>query len=450
MRKSTQITVAVAGGLLPMFLYSYATGPDPRKTGAPGDQTCAQSQCHTGTALNAGGGSISLTSSAGSTYTPGQQQTLTLTITDSRARVYGFQASARLNSNLSGGQAGSFTAGTSQIVICDNGSTKGTAGCPSSSPVQFIEHNRALTTNTINFSWTAPAADVGPVTIYVAANAANGNNNESGDHIYTTSLKLTAAATEPAPLITSGGVVSASAFKTSASTAPGSWLEIFGSNFGTTTRGWATSDFNGANAPTSLDNVSVTVGGKSAYVAYISPTQVNVLAPDGVPIGSAVPVVVKTPAGQSDAAPVNIADVAPAILAPSSFLVGGKQYVVATLATTDNSLVYAGPAGAVAGVSMRPAKPGEVITLYGIGFGAVSPATAAGVIANQTSSVTSAVAAQFGTTPAVISYAGLAPGFVGLYQFNIQVPNVLPGDYPLALTVNGSAVAQNVFITIGQ
>jgi hypothetical protein len=55
----------------------------PRYTGAPGDSTCANAGCHTGTALNGGGGNVQLTSSAGTSYTPGQQQTLTITITDS-------------------------------------------------------------------------------------------------------------------------------------------------------------------------------------------------------------------------------------------------------------------------------------------------------------------------------------------------------------------------------
>jgi uncharacterized protein (TIGR03437 family) len=453
MRKSTQLIAAAAGGLLPIILFSYATGPDPRNTGAPGDQTCARSGCHTGTALNGGGGNIVLTSSTGNSYTPGQQQTLTLTITDSKARAYGFQASARVDSNATNGQAGTFTASPTQYVLCDNGRVMGSSGCPANSAVQFIEHSRPYTTNTITFQWTAPASDVGPVTIYAAANAANNNGNETGDHIYTTKLQLSPASTATAsviPKIAAGGVVSASAFQSSAVTAPGSWLEIFGANLAAGTRGWAGPDFTGNSAPTSLDNVGVTVGGKAAYVAYISPTQVNVLVPDGVPIGSGVPVVVTSGGSSSDPVNVNTADLAPAILAPSSFTVGGKQYVVATLPTADGSVVYAGPAGAVAGANMRPAKPGEVITLYGIGFGPVSPATTPGTIAQQLSSLTNPVTVQFGSTPATVQYAGLAPGFVGLYQFNVQVPNVVAGDWPLVVTVNGSAVAQNVYITTGQ
>jgi hypothetical protein len=138
MQKATKISTAVFCGLIPAFLYSYATGPDPRYTGAPGDSTCATGGCHTGTALNGGGGNVQVTSSAGASYTPGQQQTLTITITDSKAKVYGFEATARPDSDASNSQAGDFTAGTQQQVICDNGRNKGSSGCAASSPVQFI------------------------------------------------------------------------------------------------------------------------------------------------------------------------------------------------------------------------------------------------------------------------------------------------------------------------
>src|SRR4029077_13564778 len=96
------------------------------------------------------------------------------------------------------------------------------------------------------------------------------------------------------------GVVSASAFNPSAGVAAGNWLEIYGSNLATTTRGWQGFDFNRNNAPTALDGVSVTIGGKSAYVDYVSPGQVNVQVPDGIPIGSGVPLLVTTSQGQSD------------------------------------------------------------------------------------------------------------------------------------------------------
>jgi len=180
----------------------------------------------------------------------------------------------------------------------------------------------------------------------------------------------------------------------------------------------------------------------------VSPTQVNALVPDGVPIGAGVPVTVKNPAGESDPATVNIADVAPAILAPPGFSVAGKQHAVATFAAASD-VAFVGAAGSIAGVTLRPARAGDVITLYGVGFGPVTPAVTPGTIASGTTAVGANVTVQIGTTPATLKYSGLAPGFVGLYQFNVMVPSVAAGDQALVVSVNGTPVAQNLFLTVG-
>jgi uncharacterized protein (TIGR03437 family) len=187
------------------LIFGYATGPDPRYTGAPGDdpKACTSSGCHSDHALNSGGGNVVVNFPGGLNYTPGVQQTLTIVITDSVAKVWGFQMTARLDSNLSGGQAGDFTAGAQQFVLCENSSFKTSKGCPANAPVQFIEHSNPFTKNTITVTWTPPATDVGGVHIYVAANAANGDGNNTGDHIYTANYALTPkAAGPPKPNIT--------------------------------------------------------------------------------------------------------------------------------------------------------------------------------------------------------------------------------------------------------
>src|ERR1051326_6789394 len=124
------------------LLYAHAAGPDPWHTAAPGDDpaACTASGCHVGTPLNGGGGNVVVNFQNGQTYTPGLQQTFTIVITDSVVKVYGFQMTARLGSNLSGGQAGDFTAGTGQIVLCSDhldgtAQFKTTKGCPASSPI---------------------------------------------------------------------------------------------------------------------------------------------------------------------------------------------------------------------------------------------------------------------------------------------------------------------------
>ena len=51
---------------------------------------------------------------------------------------------------------------------------------------------------------------------------------------------------------------------------------------------------------------------------------------------------------------------------------------------------------------------------------------------------------------AQVQFAGMTAGNVGLYQFNIVIPNVSPGDQPIDLQVDGVSNAQNLFITVGQ
>jgi hypothetical protein len=84
------------------------------------------------------------------------------------------------------------------------------------------------------------------------------------------------------PSINANGVISASDFGASTAIAPGTWIEIYGSSMSQITRNWTSADFVGAQAPTSLSGVSVTVGGQPAYVGYISLNQVNALVPSSV------------------------------------------------------------------------------------------------------------------------------------------------------------------------
>ena len=68
-----------------------------------------------------------------------------------------------------------------------------------------------------------------------------------------------------------GAVISHTNFGGFPSVAPGTWMEIYGSDLAGTSRQWAYSDFVGGTAPTSLDGVRVVIGGQDAFVAYISP-----------------------------------------------------------------------------------------------------------------------------------------------------------------------------------
>ena len=233
-------------------------------------------------------------------------------------------------------------------------------------------------------------------------------------------------------------VITASAFGGFAAvTAPGSWVEIYGANLAGTTREWTGSDFSGTTAPTALDGVNVAVNGTPAYISYVSPAQINAQIPDTIPTGGPVTVIVSYQGQSSAAATITVNAQQPGWLAPASFNAGGKQYVVAVHAATG---AYVGN-GSISGVPAAPARSGETLNFYGIGFGPVAQTRVAGQIASGQTSLTNAFTMSIGGSPAVVQYAGLAPGLVGLYQFNIVVPPNLPtGDLPVQFALNGNAI----------
>lgn len=247
------------------------------------------------------------------------------------------------------------------------------------------------------------------------------------------------------PSVKAGGIVSASAFGQFTSIAPGSWIEIYGSNLAADTRSWGGGDFNGVNAPTSLDGTTVTIAGQPAFLDYISPGQIVAQVPSSVGTGQQ-PVIVTTPAGASAPYTVAVNAAQPGLLAPSSFSVGGQQYVVALFS---DGVTFVLPPGAIAGVPSRRAKAGDAITLYGIGFGPVTPNIPAGQVVQQSNSLSSPFHVFFGSTEAKVSYAGLAPSAVGLFQLNVTVPNTTAGDLvPLSFTLAGVSGTQSLYIAV--
>jgi uncharacterized protein (TIGR03437 family) len=143
---------------------------------------------------------------------------------------------------------------------------------------------------------------------------------------------------------------------------------------------------------------------------------------------------------------LNIQRVEPAFYAPPSFIVSGKQYIAALF--PDGA--YVAPPGSIPNVTSRRAKPGDTIMLYGIGFGPVSDNVAAGYIAPGPDYITTTpFTIMFGQTAAAISYQGLAPGSVGLYQFNVVVPSIADSDVvPLTFNLGGSTGCQVLYTAV--
>ncbi len=240
------------------------------------------------------------------------------------------------------------------------------------------------------------------------------------------------------------GAVSASAFGDFSAFAPGSWIEIYGTGLASTTRTWAGSDFNGVYGPTKLAGTSVTIGGQQAFIDYVSATQVNVQVPGGISPGTQQ-LIVTTDAGASAPFSVTVNATEPGLLSPPSFNIGGTQYVTAQF--TDGTFVL--PPNAIANVQSRRAKPGDSIIIYGVGFGDVTPSSPPGQLVGLQNSLNLPFKVSFFGVPATVTYDGLAPTYMGLYQFNVTVPSIPASDIvPLTFTLNGVAGSQKLSIAI--
>ncbi len=192
-----------------------------------------------------------------------------------------------------------------------------------------------------------------------------------------------------------GAAVNAASF--APGLAPGALFSIFGTNLALGTASAAALPL-----PGELAGASVTINGARVPLLYVSPQQINAQLPFNLPAGAAQ-VAVTTPAGATASQTLTLAPAAPGIFA---------------------------------------ALPGETVVIYATGLGPVTPPVPAGSAAGASplSLCALPVAVTIAGTNAMVTYAGLAPGWAGLYQVNAQLPPDLPpGAHPVVITVNSTA-----------
>jgi len=180
-------------------------------------------------------------------------------------------------------------------------------------------------------------------------------------------------------------------------------------------------------------------------VYYISPTQININAPEDTATGP-VNIQVKNDFGFSNTGSANRSRVAPTLQSVPAFNVGGKQYVVAQ---TSDFKSFIGQPGLIQGISFVAPKPGSTVIIFALGCGPTNPATQAGVVASQGAALALPYQLKIGGTPANVAFGGIVAGSIGLYQFNVVIPSVPAGDQPIELIVDGIPNAQNLVITVG-
>ena len=321
---------------------------------------------------------------------------------------------------------------------------------PAAQPIQIVNSG----TGTSTLSWTATPSDpwlslsatsgTAPSTASVSVSpAALGAGTYNGAIQITAvsasnsplSIPVTLTVAPAAPAVTVTSVVNAGSYQPGI--ASGAWISIFGTNLSQSTYGWQASDIVNGALPTTLQNVSVTVNGLPAYVDYVSPTQINALAPDDVTLGP-VPVQVTTAGAASNAVTVQKSLFAPA------FLTFDGTHVAALHA--DYSPI--GAPNLLPGVVTTPANPGETILLYGVGFGPANPPQPSGQLVTTAAPLANGVQVTIGGQTASVAFAGLTGS--GLYQFNATVPNLPNGDAAVVASIGGLATQTGVALTVQQ
>jgi uncharacterized protein (TIGR03437 family) len=241
------------------------------------------------------------------------------------------------------------------------------------------------------------------------------------------------AISEPLPAINSGGVVPATV-------QPGEWVSIYGTNLASTTATWT------GNFPISLAGTSVTIDGKAAYLSFVSPGQINLQVPNDAATG-AVPVVVNT-ASASATSTAMLAQ-----FGPSFFLVDAT-HVAGIILRSDGSGAYGGgsydivgPTGTSLGYPTVAAKAGDIVELFGTGFGPTNPVVLAGQAFSGAAPTTNPVTLQINNLSVTPGFTGLSGA--GLYQLNLTIPSGLgTGDVPLRASVGGVATPSGVVISV--
>jgi len=461
-----RIFPAILFALAPAVALAESAMPSIGYTGAPADhngQNC--SVCHStfGAANSDTRGSVTVSIT---NYNPGVPQMIHVTVMHPTASRWGFQMTIREVSDEST-EAGIFStsAGVPFTVVCDDGTHFGSAPpCNANNGRQFAEQINAPRTGTgAGFDWlvpwTPPQTEVGRLHIYVAAVAADGDGTAQGDRVYTYEGTLPfvgACSLSVAPNLRT--VMNGASFQPPFSS--NAMITVFGTNFQVSglqrTVGLGDLENNNTTFPTTLACVAIEVTGPGIAqpvrlpIAFVEDDQINAQAPEFVGTGPVMLKVVLNPDKPnqllSDVATLNSEQA----FAPAFFVIPNSTTIAAQIGGTsipiaDPSLVPGGQA----------AKPGQIVTLYGTGFGDFMQPVPTGQLTTEADPLATPITVTVGTSTlssADVLYAGTSPGLLGgLYQFNVRIPASTPdGDTPITISIGGFKTQTGLTIPVHQ
>ncbi len=213
--------------------------------------------------------------------------------------------------------------------------------------------------------------------------------------------------------------------------APGSLIAVFGTNLNPTNV--ATSQI---PLPTAIGESCLTVNGSAIPMLFASPTQINAQLPTH--IGGQVPMTLYTPGGVSDDFYVNVAPAAPAIFLSGT--AGPLTGIPVVIKASNLQLV----------TPTNPIHSNDEIWIFATGLGATSPEVEAGAAAPSAPPALAVLApdVRLGDVPLAVSYAGLAPGQVGVYQISARAPAKAPNGTEVSLTITQGGATASVNVRV--
>ena len=235
-----------------------------------------------------------------------------------------------------------------------------------------------------------------------------------------------------APSVNDLGVVNNASFAAGSNpVAPGTIVAVFGTNLNDGSTTLSSSFGPNGTLVTTLGGAQFKVNGTPVPIFYSTPSQLGVQVPTSL-TGASATIAVEV-AGQASVSKTILLDT----FAPGIFSVNQSGHGQgAILFANTNTLVA--PSGSIPGRDARPAKPGDFLTIFCTGLGQVSPPLATGAPATSNTTVATPTVTIDGI-PASVTFSGLAPGFVGLNQVNVQVPAGVRSadDVSVVLTIMG-------------
>jgi len=261
----------------------------------------------------------------------------------------------------------------------------------------------------------------GPTTVSLFANSL------SPPLAGTAQVSAQSSANSTTPIVSFGGETSAASFAGNTALAPGALISIFGSNL-------ATGLTESVSLPflTELAGTQVVLGGEVLPLQFVNSLQINAIVPYDLPVNAQLQLLVEQNGASSLPETVILAPAQPAVFTQNQS--GQGAGAIADVKPNGSQFVV---------TSAQPASGGDALEIYCAGLGAVSPAVSSGAAASLTvlSRTVNPVTVTIGGQSAQVLFAGLAPGYAGLYQVDAVVPGGITAsaDVPVVLSVAGAS-----------